>query len=83
MSKEEISDKEAIEHFKRRILDKFTPKDKERLRVVSIQPKEEFVIEELTFDEIYQHMLEGDEIGQKHLEIEKNWMQEAKRRGLE
>ncbi len=83
MPEKKITDEEAIEHFKRGVLEKFTREEKEELRVVSIEPKEGFVIQELSFEEIYEHMLAGDEIGREHIEIEKNWMRESKKRGLE
>jgi len=84
MSKEKISDEEAIKHFKKRLIDKISLKKRKDLKVVAVKPSaKEFMVEELSIEEIYQHMLKKDEIGRRHIEIEKHWMREAKRMGME
>ncbi len=76
MAEQEITDEEAIEHFKRRVLAEASPEEVEKLEVV---------IEDLVypFKEILAHMEARDEIGRREIEVEKAYMRALRRRGLE
>ena len=65
MPKEKITDKEAIEHFKKkRYLEKLTLEEAEELMVVT----EKAVY---PFKDVLAHMEAGDDIGRGEIEIEK------------
>jgi hypothetical protein len=73
-----ISDKEAIEHFKKTTtlkmsLNKKSNKKKEKPMVISGEKK-------YPVKDILKHMEAGDEIGKREIEIEKNYMRHKKER---
>lgn len=76
MTEKEITDEEAIKHFRKRVLARVSPAEVKELEVV---------IEEAVypFREVIAHMEARDEIGKREIEVEKAYMRSLRRRGLE
>ncbi|HEX17107.1 MAG: hypothetical protein DRN13_03225 [Thermoplasmata archaeon] len=72
MKREDISDEEAIEHFRKRFM-RIPEEERKRLKV--IVGKKVY-----SFDEILRHMKERSEIGKIEIEIEKEYMRWLSRR---
>lgn len=71
----EITDEEAIEHYKKRILENLTLEEKE----YTVVTKDAVY----SVDDVLAHMESKDDIGKRELEIEKVYMRSLKKRGDE
>ena len=71
LPEEEITDEEAIEHFKKRVLEKLTLEEAEELTVVT----EKAVY---PFKDVLAHMEARDDIGRGEIEIEKEYIRELR-----
>lgn len=76
---EEISDQEVIADFEERIVKPLKLKKEEPVQVVEIS---QFGYTTLTPEEILEHMKAKDEIGMRHIEINRHWL-EYERMGRE
>jgi len=71
LPEEEITDEEAITHFKKRVLEKLTMEEAEELTVVTetaVYP----------FKDVLAHMEAKDDIGKQEIKIEKEYMRELR-----
>jgi len=75
-SEEDISDEEAIKHFKEKFLKRIPVKKRKKLYVVAGEKK-------YPIDEILDHMKAKDEIGKLEIAIEKEFMRWLRKRGEE
>jgi len=74
LTKQEITDREAIEHFRKRVMAKVSPEAVEELEVV---------IEDVVypFREVLAHMEAKDDIGKREIEVEKAYMRWLRKGG--
>ena len=76
MTDEEITDETAIEHFKKRVSEKISKEEQERIDIVVEK-------EVYPFKEVLKHMEAKDEIGKREIEVEKAYMRWLKEKGKE
>jgi len=76
LPEEEITDEEAVEHYKKRVLAKLKLDELENTKVVT----EDAVY---SLKDVLAHMEAKDEIGRREIKIEKAYMQSLKKRGEE
>lgn len=68
---DEIPDEEVIKDFEEKVVKPLKLK-KEEIKIVEIGPNGTI---ELTPEEVLEHMKLGTEIGKRHLEVHKHWLQ--------